>query len=90
MPGKNLTLRPSCFRTNLARVSQLTEQYGVEVATDLMNRSKSTLNLDSLSTMPYTSAPPGYSSSTTLNRSVGHAHYQSVGGTIQDEHGKKL
>jgi len=52
--------------------SQLAEQYGTEVAEDILSRSRSNLQLDAMPTMPYQQS----SSSSYLN----HAKYDSVGG----------
>ena len=37
--------------------SQLAEQYGADVASEVLARSRSNLQLDSLPTMPYTTGP---------------------------------
>lgn len=49
--------------------SQLAEQYGSDVASDIIARSRSNLQLDSMPTMPYSPGQP----------SVNHSKYDSIG-----------
>lgn len=54
--------------------SQLAEQYGDEVAAQIVNRSRSNLKLDTMQTMSYNeSSPSSY-----------HARYDSVGTRAPD------
>jgi hypothetical protein len=54
--------------------SQLAEQYGSDVASEVMARSRSNLNLDAMPTMPYNSG----------TQASGHSYNDSKYGSLRD------
>ncbi|KAG6816990.1 hypothetical protein H0H87_001058, partial [Tephrocybe sp. NHM501043] len=79
-------MMPKAYRLSLSSMAvimdnyanQLAEQYGSEVASEILARSRSNLQLDKMQKMPYnsTSASGAY----TAQHPVYHAKYDSVGG----------
>jgi len=59
--------------------SQLAEQYGAEVASDIISRSRSNLNLASMAAMPYSSTTKARSPQKASHQSALHVKYDSVG-----------
>ncbi|KAH8109513.1 hypothetical protein DFH11DRAFT_1861250 [Phellopilus nigrolimitatus] len=77
--------------------NQLAEQYGTDVASELVSRSRSNAQFDSVPSLHYTGsdsgtppAVPGYQP--PLGGASGglHAQYASLGGSITDDYGKRL
>ncbi|KAG6826093.1 hypothetical protein H0H92_001152 [Tricholoma furcatifolium] len=83
-------MMPKAYRLSLNSMAvimdnyanQLAEQYGSDVATEIIARSRSNLQLDSMPTMPY-------SSSQQQPASVSHSKYESLGNRAS-ESGYKL
>ncbi|KAG5727432.1 hypothetical protein E4T56_gene11917 [Termitomyces sp. T112] len=74
-------MMPKAYRLSLNSMAvimdnyanQLAEQYGSDVATEILARSRSNLQLDSMPTMPYLPLQP-------QQTSVNHSKYDSIGG----------
>ncbi|KAG5650505.1 hypothetical protein H0H81_012005 [Sphagnurus paluster] len=72
-------MMPKAYRLSLSSMAvimdnyanQLAEQYGEEVASEILAKSRSNLHLDTMQSMPYTRPSPG---------NAYHAKYDSVGG----------
>lgn len=56
MPAEELIIFDSLLTVSYH--SQLAEQYGNDVASEVMARSRSNLQLDAMPTMPYTTGTP--------------------------------
>ncbi|KAG6901626.1 hypothetical protein C0995_009899 [Termitomyces sp. Mi166 len=78
-------MMPKAYRLSLNSMAvimdnyanQLAEQYGSDVATEIIARSRSNLQLDSMPTMPYTPLQP-------QQASVNHSKYDSIGSRVPE------